>query len=215
MKAAVAVQSTGDLSGVEKQFSSVPPETDQAGLITWIRVGILTLERKFPEALQVAQQFRGETLPTATTAPCPKAFLEGMLYRYQGDNEKARIGFEHARIVADKLVREAPQDSFRHGQLGLVLAALGQEEDAVNEGKRAVELLPESQDAFDGPQATAALAQIYAWTGEFDEAFRLLDHLLDVPNGLTVTMLKLAPVWDPLRKDPRFQALIDKYGPKT
>ena len=215
MKAAVAVQSTGDLSGVEKQFSSVPPEADPAGLITWIRVGILTLERKFPEALQVVQQFRGETLATATTAPCPKALLEGTLYLYQGDREKARIAYEHARAVADKLVREAPQDSARHGQLGVVLAALGQKEEAINEGKRAVELLPESQDAFDGPQGTAALAQIYAWTGEFDEAFRLLDHLLDVPNGLTVPMLKLEPMWDPLRKDPRFQALIDKHSPKT
>ncbi len=215
MKAAVAVQSTGDLSAVEKQFSSVPPEADPAGLITWIRVGILTLERKFPEALQVAQQFRGETLATATTAPCPKALLEGTLYLHQGDKEKARIAFEHARAVAEKLVREAPQDSARHGQLGVVLAALGQKEEAINEGKRAVELLPESQDAFDGPQATAALAQIYAWTGKFDEAFRLLDHLLDVPNGLTVPMFKLEPMWDPLRKDPRFQALIDKYSPKT
>src|SRR6266403_1294569 len=215
MKAAVAVQSTGNLSAVEKQFSSVPPEADPEGLITWIRVGILTLERKFPEALQVVQQFRGETLATATTAPCPRALLEGTLYLYQGDKEKARIAYEHARTVAEKLVREAPQDSARHGQLGVVLAGLGQKEEAINEGKRAVELLPESQDAFDGPQGTASLAQIYAWTGEFDEAFRLLDHLLDVPNGLTVPMLKLEPMWDPLRKDPRFQALIDKYSPKT
>src|SRR5207249_5033324 len=59
MKAAVAVLWTGDLSGVEKQFSSVPPEADPVGLITWLRVGILTLERKFPEALQLAQQYRG------------------------------------------------------------------------------------------------------------------------------------------------------------
>src|SRR5438105_10480923 len=215
MKAAVAVLWTGDLGAVEKQFSSVPPGADPEGLITWLRVGILTLERKFPEALQLVQQFRGETLATATTAPCPKAFLEGILYRYQGDTEKARIALEQARVVAEKLVREAPQDSARHGQLGVVLAALRQKEEAINEGKRAVELLPESEDAFDGPQITAALAQIYAWTGEFDEAFRLLDHLTDVPNGLTATILKLEPMWDPLRKDPRFQALIDKYSSKT
>src|SRR6266496_3000126 len=100
MKAAVAVQSTGDLSAVEKQFSSVPPGADPEGLITWIRVGILTLERKFPEALQVVQQFRGETLATATTAPCPKALLEGMLFLYQGDKEKARIAFEHPAKTA-------------------------------------------------------------------------------------------------------------------
>ncbi len=89
---------------------------------------------------------------------------------------------------------------------------MGLKEDAINEGRKAVELVPESQDAFDGPQATAALAEIYAWVGEHDEAFRLLDHLLSVPNGLTVPTLKLDPVWDPLRKDPRFQALIEKYA---
>lgn len=55
---------------------------------------------------------------------------------------------------------------------------------------------------------------IYAWTGEHDEAFRLLDHLLVVPNGLTVPIVKLDPTWDPLRSDPRFRALIDKYGTK-
>ena len=63
----------------------------------------------------------------------------------------------------------------------------------------------------------ARLAEIYAWVGEYeyDEAFRLFDHLLDTPNGMTVPLLKLDPAWDPLLKDPRFQALIDKYGPKT
>jgi tetratricopeptide (TPR) repeat protein len=96
-----------------------------------------------------------------------------------------------------------------------VLAGLGKKEDAVNEGKKAVELLPESQDAFDGPQATTALAEIYAWVGEYDEAVRLLDHLLAVPSGLTVPTLKLDPIWDPLRKDPHFQALIDNYAAKS
>ena len=109
------------------------------------------------------------------------------------------------------MLREAPEDPARHAQHGFILAALGQKEEAIKEGKKAIELLPESQDAFDGPQSTAALAQIYAWTGELDEAFRLLDHLLAVPNGVAVPLLKLDPVWDPLRKDPRFQALIDKY----
>jgi serine/threonine-protein kinase len=91
---------------------------------------------------------------------------------------------------------------------------LGKKEEAISEGKKAVELLPESEDAFDGPRATEALAEIYAWVGEPDEALRLLDHLLTVPSGLTVWSLKLDPVWDPLRQDPRFQALIDKYAAK-
>jgi hypothetical protein len=96
----------------------------------------------------------------------------------------------------------------------LILAALERKQEAIAEGKRAVELLPESRDAFDGPRITAALASIYALTGEADEALRLIDHLLGIPSGLTVPMLKLDPVWDPLRDDPRFQALIDRYAAK-
>jgi TolB-like protein/Flp pilus assembly protein TadD len=213
LKAFMATQWKGDLSAAEKVFSSTPPETDPDGLMTWGRAWILTLERKFPDALQVLERFRGETMYTMTTAPSPKAFMEGMIHLLQGDKTKAQAEFEHARLISEKLVREAPEDSARHGQHGLILAALGQKQEAIAEGKRAVELLPESQDALDGPQATATLAQIYAWTGEFDEAFRLLDHLFTVPSHLTIPMLKLDPVWDPLRQDPRYQALIDKYGP--
>src|SRR6266702_2627758 len=214
LKGFVALQLKGDLSAAEKVFSSMPSETDP-GLMTLARVWILRLKRNLPEALQVLHQFRGETLHNTSTAPSPKAFLEGELYLLQGDEAKARTALEHARVVSEELLSAAPEDPARHGQHGVILAALGQKQEAIAEGKRAVELLPESQDAFDGPQGTAALAQIYAWTGEFDEAFRLLDHLLDVPNGLTVPMLKLEPMLDPLRKDPRFQALIDKYSPKT
>jgi TolB-like protein/Flp pilus assembly protein TadD len=212
LKGGVAVLWKGDLSVAEKQLSSVPPETDPGGLMTWVRVWCLTLERKFPEALQVLQKFRGETMFTTTTAPSPKAFVEGMIHLLQGDNARAQAEFERARVISEKSLQEVPEDPARHAQHGLILAALGRKQEAIAEGKRAVELLPESQDAFEGPQGTAALAEIYAWTGESDEAFRLLDHLLAVPNGLTVPMFKLDPAWDPLRKDPRFQALIDKYA---
>ena len=138
-----------------------------------------------------------------------------MIYLLQGDKVRAQPELERARLISEKLLREVPDDSARHAQHGLILAALGQKQEAIAEGKRAVELLPESQDALDGPRATETLAQIYAWTGESDEAFRLLDHLLVVPSGLTVPMLKLDPAWDPLRKDPRYQALIDKYAAKS
>ena len=93
------------------------------------------------------------------------------------------------------------------------IACLGRKEDAINEGKKAVELLPESEDAVEGPKVTAALAEIYASVGEHDEAFLLLDHLLAVPNGLTVPQLRLDPVWDPLRADPRFQKLCEEKQP--
>ena len=215
-KGLLAVLWKGDVSLAENEFSKIPAQGDPSGLITFARAWTLMLQRKFPEALQAVQQFGGETLAIGTACPRPKAFLEGQFYLFQGDKEKARTAFEDARPIAEQLLREAPQEATRHGLLGLILAFLGQKDEAIQEGKRAVELLPESQDAFDGPDATQWLAQIYAWTGEFDGAFRLLDHLLAVPNSsLTVPVLKLDPSWDPLREDPRFQALIEKHSLKT
>jgi TolB-like protein/Flp pilus assembly protein TadD len=209
MKGALAIMWKGDIRSAEKQVSLMPPDYS---IVTAARTWILILQRKFADALQVVQQFREETLSWFTPAPCPRAFMEARLYLYQGDKIKAQAAFEQARTVAEKLVREAPGDAARHGQLGAVLAGLGLKEDAISEGKKAVELVPESEDAFDGPKATAALAEIYAWVGEHDEAFRLIEHLLQVPSFMSVEVLKLDPVWDPLRKDPRFQALIDKYA---
>jgi TolB-like protein/Flp pilus assembly protein TadD len=214
MKSALAVEWKGDVGFAANQLASVPPGYDPDGLVTAGQIWVLTLQRKFAEALQVVEQFRGETLLYPERGPCPKASLEGSLYLYLGDKERAQTAFEQARIVAERLLRDAPDDPGRHAYLGIVLAGLGKKEDAINEGKKAVELLPESEDAFDGPGATAALAEIYTWVGEHDEALRLLEHLLTVPSGLTVWALKLDPSWDPLRTDPRFQALLDKHAGK-
>jgi serine/threonine-protein kinase len=202
----------GDLADAEKQLSSFASDPDPSGVITWTRFCVFLLQRRFPEALAVAQKFPGESLRAESTAPVPKAYLTGIIHSLQGDKATPQTDFEQARVVSEKLLSEAPEDPARHAQHGLILAALGRKQEAIAEGKRAVELLPESQDAFDGPRLTSSLAQIYAWTGESDEAFRLLDHLVGVPNGVCISMLKLDPGWDPLRKDRRFQALIDKYA---
>jgi TolB-like protein/Flp pilus assembly protein TadD len=211
-KAYLAILSKGDLTLAEKQLSSSPVDSDSNGFVVWARWWLLVLQRKFPEALAVAEKFPGELLIVETSAPLPKALLKAIVHQLQGDKSTAQTEFEQARIVSENLLREAPEDPARHAQHGLILAALNRKQEAIAEGKRAVELLPESQDAFAGPQCTASLAQIYALTGEADEAFRLIDHLLSIPNGLTIPVLKLDPLWDPLREDPRFQAMIDKYA---
>jgi TolB-like protein/Flp pilus assembly protein TadD len=212
LKAYLIVALRGDLTGAEKQMASLPADVDPNGFATWGRWWVLLFQRKLPEALAVIEKFPGETLNAGTSAPWPKALMQGIIHVLEGDKPKAQAEFEQARLVSEKLLREAPEDAARHAQHGMILAALDRKQEAIAEGKRAVELQPESQDAFDGPRMTAALAQIYALTGESDEALRLIDHLLEIPAGLTIPMLKLDPVWDPLRKDPRFQQLIDKYA---
>jgi len=213
LKGVVAILWKGDADVAENQLALVPA-TDSGGLVISTRVWVMMLQRKFPEALQALQKFPGEILDTHS-GRAPKAFFEGLIYHYQGDKLKAAAASEQARVVAEQLVRESPDDAARHALLGEILAALGQKDAAISEGKRATQLLPESEDAYDGPQISAALASIYAWSGENDAAIDLLDHLLRTPNGMTVGLLTLDPVWDPLRKDPRFQALIDKYGVRS
>ena len=213
-KGKLAMDLKGDLSEMERQLTEVALGDDPEGLVTLGRVQLLMLQRKFPEALAVLTQLPQEVFHDST-APVPKASLEGMLYLFQGDKAKAQAAFERARPFAEQSLRESPGTAARHIQLGFILTGLDRKQEAIAEGRRAAELTPESKDAFDGPQVTASLAQIYAWVGEKDQALQLLDHSLQTPNGITVPMLKLDPMWDPLRTDPRFQALIGKYSAKA
>jgi len=210
-KAMLPLDWKGDLSMMEKDLADMPPGVDPEGLVTFGRVQLMMLQRKFPEALAVLKQLS----PDLSHDSKPREFLEGAIYTFLNDREKARSAFEHARPIAEQSLREAPNDAFRHALLGQILAGLGEKEAAISEGKRAVNLLPESQDALEGPKATLELAKIYTWTGETDQALFLLDHSLSTPSGITVSSLKLDPVWDPLRSDPRFQALIDKHDAKV
>ena len=215
LKAKLALEWKGDVSLPEKMLAHVPAGIDPEGVVTTSRINLFILQRKFPEALQLIQGQKEEIIHGDGPSPIPKAYLEGVVYWFMNDKEHARASFERARAYMEQSVRESPDDPTRHAQLGATYAGLGRKDDAIREGRRAVELLPESKDAFEGPQTTVALAQIYAWTGENDQALQLLDHLLNTPNGITVALIRIDPVWDPLRKDPRFQALIDKYSAKT
>jgi tetratricopeptide (TPR) repeat protein len=168
------------------------------------RAYLLTLQRKFHDAVALLKQ-----LPGGGSDEKPKEYLEGAIYTFVNDKEQARSAFQRARWILEKAIQEGSEDAMHHMTLALVLAGLGEKDAAIAEGKLAVALLPESQDALDGPKMTLALAQIYAWTGENDSALELLERSLTTPAGVTVSSLKLNPVWDPLRSDSRFQGLID------
>ena len=211
VKAKLAIERSGDLSVAEKLLTTVPQGIDPEGIVTMAKIQLLMWKRRFPEVLTALENVPGETIPT-DTCPIPKALYEGEAYRGLKDEAKARAAIEKALPIVEGLVREAPNDPNRHAMLGGVLALLGRKDEAIAEGKRATELKPESKDAFDGPMYTVAMAQIYAWLGERDQALQLIEHSLSTPNGLTPAILKLDPQWDPLRDDPRFEALINRYA---
>jgi serine/threonine-protein kinase len=96
----------------------------------------------------------------------------------------------------------------------VVDAALGNKEDAIREGQRAVELMPVSKSAIEGPLLIKNLAIIYAWTGDKDRAIERLTQAAKLPGDLSYGHLRLNPLWDPLRGDPRFEAIVASLAPK-
>jgi len=204
-KAMLAVDLKGDLSEIDKQLAQIQPGAGSDAEGTVGRAYLFMLQRKFDEAVAILKQLPGDV----RSDDKPKEYLEGALYTFVNDKEHARSAFQRARSILEKAIQQGSDDASRHMMLGIVLAGLGEKSAAIAEGKRAMMLLPESRDALDGPKMTLALAQICAWTGENDAALDLLQRSLVTPAGVTVSSLKLNPIWDPLRSDPRFQALVD------
>lgn len=145
-------------------------------------------------------------------------FGEGLLARAMGDEARARRVFTAARIEQEQVVQQQKDYAFPLCILGLIDAALGNKEAALTEGRRAVELMPVEKDAVNGPLVVSYLALIAAWAGEKDLALQRLDQALRLnPGGLGLTSygwLKLGPFWDPLRGDPRFEAMVASRAPK-
>jgi len=140
----------------------------------------------------------------------PRSFFAGLAARVRNDATGAETAFTAARAEMEKIVGEQPDYAQALCVLGMIDAALGRKEDAIREGRRAVELLPVTKDAMAGRAVLTNLAVIYAWTGEKDLALKQLEDLLPNYGLLSYGQLRLHPFWDPLRGDPRFEKLVEE-----
>jgi tetratricopeptide (TPR) repeat protein len=140
----------------------------------------------------------------------PRSFFEGLVARVRNDAAGAETAFTAARVEMEKIVREQPDYARALCVLGMIDAALGRKEDALREGRRAVELLPVTKDALAGAAVLSNLAITYAWVGEKELAIKQLDELVRIPSPACYGQLKLHPFWDPLRGDPRFEKLVEE-----
>ena len=144
----------------------------------------------------------------------PRAYWEGVIARCQGDSAKAQAAFTAARREVEKTVESQSDFAAALSLLGMIDAGLERKEQAIQEGRRACELLPVSKDAIDGADIAINLAQIYAWTGEKDRAIEQIATVERAPSTLSYGFLKLHPYWDPLRGDPRFEKIVASLAPK-
>ncbi|MDQ3120105.1 MAG: hypothetical protein M3Q89_11150 [Verrucomicrobiota bacterium] len=213
---AIDLRARGDTQPLRATLRGIPRAFDPGGGVTLVAIRVSLMERDHAEAARVLrgsthERFNdpgvGGTAGTIDSYPFPRAWYEGLVALARSDEKAAREGFEKALREAERDRDCCPDDAEPMALLGLVHAALGHKDEAIRFGKRAVELLPISKDAFDGPVLATNLAVIYAQVGETDLALAELVPLLNVPNGPTAGTLRVEPEWDPLRGDPRFEKL--------
>jgi serine/threonine protein kinase/tetratricopeptide (TPR) repeat protein len=132
-----------------------------------------------------------------------RAYLKGLVARLKGDAAGAQVAFTAARAQQEAAVRVRPDDGPVLCVLGLIDAGLGRKEEALREGRRALELAPLAKDSLDGADVLYFYAVICAWTGEHDLAIEQLETLAKIPAGVSYGDIRLDPNWDPLRGDPR------------
>ncbi|UCG51014.1 MAG: protein kinase [Candidatus Latescibacterota bacterium] len=142
----------------------------------------------------------------------PEALFFAYAHEALNEPELASTAYQTARTLLEDEVAAHPDDPRYHSALGIAYAALGQKEDAIREGQRAVDLYPASQDAVYGMPYVTDLAHIYTLAGEHELALATLEELLTAPWWISVPWLEVDPRWNRLRDHPGFQQLLKKYA---
>jgi TolB-like protein/Flp pilus assembly protein TadD len=211
LKASLLWRSTGNFQPVEPLLanSTAIPET---------RARQFLFQRDYAAAIGVLSN----SLPATTNDQRMGGYLPerqelqlllGLSQQRAGDGSAARATYEQAvrdirRALAD-VASGSNTDATLHSALGEAYAGLGEADAAIDEGRKATAVIPASKDPYEGPVYEEKMARIFVQLGHADQAIDLLKHLLQTPYDLAITpgLLRLDPIWDPLRADPRFQEL--------
>jgi TolB-like protein/predicted Zn-dependent protease len=218
IKAKLAISEKGDLSVGEtllEKAKSFPMTSEERLKMIGGQANLLLAQRKYQEVLQLAASVPDDTFAAVPGSLAYKYFPLGIAHKALGDDAAARAAFLKAKNTLEEQLKQKPDDADLRVQFAKLLAWLGEKDAAIAEAQRAMDLRPESKDAFEGPQITEQVAQIYTILGDNTRAIELLDELLSRPSEVTSQSLKLDPAWDPLRNDPAFQALFSKYAGKA
>jgi TolB-like protein/cytochrome c-type biogenesis protein CcmH/NrfG len=216
-QAAIALRSEGDIAPLRAVLRDIPRDFNPGGGITNIAVRVSLMDRDYDGAERLLKAARNERFhDIGVGGPAsvldgytfPRAWYEGLIALGRSDVGAADRAFASAQEIVEADLAQAPDDAKLVAMLGLVHSMKGRHEAAIAAGLRAVELLPISKDAYDGPLIATKLAVIYLAAGQSDRAIGLLKDLLTLPNGPTPGTLRAEREWDPLRSDPGFEALL-------
>jgi TolB-like protein/Flp pilus assembly protein TadD len=202
---AMAFLGKGDLAGARATIREIPPEADPTQVVAqlanyWDLAWVLDDEQQTLVLRLPLSAFAGDRFTYA--------IVKAQTYGYRADTRRMRAYADSAVRASRDVLADSPDDAQRRVLLGLALAYAGRKVEAIREGERGVSLLPISKDAYTGPYLQHQLVRIYILTGEPQKAVDLLAPLLDIPYYVSPGWLRVDPTFDPLRKLPRFQALV-------
>jgi serine/threonine protein kinase/Tfp pilus assembly protein PilF len=142
----------------------------------------------------------------------PKSLIRAQVFSYMKKDDLAREEFEKARLFLEEHLKQNTEYAAARSALGKAYAGLGRKDDALREGKKAMELLPITIDQFMGSEFVEGMAEIHTMLGEYDLALDKIEVLLANPSWFSTKMFILEPVWDPLRSHPRYEQIVKKYS---
>jgi serine/threonine-protein kinase len=204
-----AVYRSGDLEPIAAVLARVKPGSPYYALIWQERYWLAYLRRDFGAAVEAARSDTTTDWASSHNVVLPRLLYVGMAQERAGRTGPARESYAAARARVRTLLARRPDDADLHLALALAAAGLGRKDEALSEGRRALELMPVSRDAVTGPEFLVWMAWIDVQVGDKKAAIGLLGRLLDLPAGglMSRARLRIDPTWDALRKEPAFQAL--------
>jgi tetratricopeptide (TPR) repeat protein len=213
-------QAEGNLKEAAKSLVQVNAQTNSNAAVR-IKLIQLRLERNQPEATRFVQARQAELNVVSGIDKGSKQVGNALVYHVAGDATQAKAFAQQARNTLEPLKKEQPDNAFVAAALAVAYAILDEKDSALKEAGRAITLVPSSKDRLSGPGFEENLALVETIVGENGRAIATLTRLLQTPYGgwlysptpITPVLLKLDPIWDPLRADPAFQKLYEEKQP--
>jgi len=203
----------GNLTPMRTMLAAIAPGSDAyAGNVAAMYFD-RSLARDYAGAIKVVEADKAENWSDPDNIALPRRLYLAWALQSAGDTAKAAAAYAEVAEHARASLVERPDDADLHLAMAFAYAGLGQKAEAIAEGERAVALMPVAEDALTGADMLAHQAMLYVRLGEPDRAIALLDRVLSMPTGMILSsaLVRIDPVWDPLRDDPRFKALLQKY----
>jgi TolB-like protein/Flp pilus assembly protein TadD len=214
---ATIYQAEGNLPAAAKVLARMDYDSSAEPCLI-VRISQFLFERRYRDAVEFTQKILSQPTPKWMSTSSYVRLSLAVAQDLAGEKAEAKATYAQVRDEMEKFVREQPNNVFTLSGLASAYAGLGNKEAALREGERSLAMASSIEDAVLAPGIEEFLARTEAQVGEADRAISRLEHLLTIPHGptpLTQALLRLDPSWDPLRKNPRFEKLVNGPAPKT